>query len=175
MSTGVSPFFAANTITPTAKWEAAKQRAPEPPLFWPPQPRKAQREDVVLSLPEHRHKWRELLVAEQLPCTWPIETHFYFQNAHNFTDHLYPQPSNITFWGNSFDNFPLTLGHLSSIFRASLGDRLEVGRMTLDHATGVRILLPQPLPLWRLSVIGYWLHVEGKENRVYVPLDTYSE
>lgn len=75
----------------------------------------------------------------------------------------------------STDNFPLTLGHLSSIFRASLGDRLEVGRMTLDHATGVRILLPQPLLLWRLSVIGYWLHVGDKKNQVYVPLDTYPE
>ena len=42
------------------------------------------------------------------------------------------------------DELPLTLVNLWSIFLASLGDRLEVGRMTLDHATGVRILLPQP-------------------------------
>lgn len=41
--------------------------------------------------------------------------------------------------------FPLTLADLWSIFLAPLGDRLVVGRMTLDHATGVRILLPQPL------------------------------
>ena len=46
-----------------------------------------------------------------------------------------------------------------SIFLAPLGDRLEVGRMTLDHATGVRILLPQPLVL---NVIGYPLLVIGK-------------
>jgi len=69
---GVSLFFETNPATATAKWEAAKQRASEPPLFWAPQPRKAQHEDVVLSLPEHCHKWRELPVVEQ-PFTWPIE------------------------------------------------------------------------------------------------------
>jgi len=71
-------FFGTNTTAATAKWETAKQRAPEPPLFQGLQPRKAQHEDVVLSLPEHCHKWRELLVVEQ-PFTWPIETHFHFQ------------------------------------------------------------------------------------------------
>ena len=59
--------------------------------------------------------------------------------------------------------FPLTLVNLWSIFLASLGDRLEVGRMTLDHATGVRILLPQPLVL---NVIGYPLLVIGKTSVV---------
>ncbi len=57
--------------------------------------------------------------------------------------------------------FPLTFVDLWSIFLASLGDRLEVGRMTLDHATGVRILLPQPLVL---NVIGYPLLVIGKTS-----------
>ena len=51
--------------------------------------------------------------------------------------------------------FPLTFMNLWSIFLASLGDRLEVGRMTLDHATGVRILLPQPVA--PVGVIGYLL------------------
>ena len=57
--------------------------------------------------------------------------------------------------------FPLTFMIPWSIFLASLGDRLEVGRMTLDHATGVRILLPQPL---MLNVIGYPLLVIGKTS-----------
>ncbi len=39
----------------------------------------------------------------------------------------------------------LTFVNLWSNFQCSLGDRLAVGRMTLDHATGVRILLPQPV------------------------------
>jgi hypothetical protein len=38
----------------------------------------------------------------------------------------------------------LTFATPWSNFQCSLGDRLAVGRMTLDHATGVRILLPQP-------------------------------
>ena len=66
--------------------------------------------------------------------------------------------------------FPLTLVNLWSISFASLGDRLEVGRMTLAHATGVRILLPQPLVL---NVIGYPLLVIGKDiNRYSAHLST---
>ena len=55
--------------------------------------------------------------------------------------------------------FPLTFMNLWSNFQCSLGDRLAVGRMTLDHATGVRILLPQPveaLNSYTLFVIRYW-------------------
>ena len=53
----------------------------------------------------------------------------------------------------------LTFVNLWSNFQCSLGDRLAVGRMTLDHATGVRILLPQPLgsfSCYSLFVIRYW-------------------
>jgi hypothetical protein len=55
----------------------------------------------------------------------------------------------------------LTLVNLWSNFQCSLGDRLAVGRMTLDHATGVRILLPQPLG-YTLPVIRYLLFVIGE-------------
>jgi len=98
-------FFVTNTATPTAKWEAAKQRASEPPLFRLSQPGKAQQRDVALSSPEHCHQWRELLFVEQ-PFTWPVETHFHFQTAHNLMDHLNPQPPKIIFWGNSRAIFP---------------------------------------------------------------------
>ena len=40
--------------------------------------------------------------------------------------------------------FSLTLPNRSTKFCVSLGDRLAAGRMTLDHATEVRILVPQP-------------------------------
>jgi len=82
-------FFGTNKITPEAKWEAAKQRAPEPPLFRLSQPGKGQQRDVALSSPEHCHQWRELLVVEQ-PFTWPMETHFHCQTAHNLRDQLNP-------------------------------------------------------------------------------------
>ena len=55
----------------------------------------------------------------------------------------------------------LTFGNLWSNFQCSLGDRLAVGRMTLDHATGVRILLPQPVA-YTLPVIRYLLFVIGE-------------
>jgi hypothetical protein len=59
----------------------------------------------------------------------------------------------------------LTFVNLWSNFQCSLGDRLAVGRMTLDHATGVRILLPQPLA-YTLPVIRYLLFVIG-ESIIY--------
>jgi len=85
-----------NTMRPTAKWEAAKQRAPELPLFQPSQPGKSQHEDLVLFPPEHCHKWRELFFVE-LPPTWPSQKHFHLQTTYNLTDKLNPQPSIISF------------------------------------------------------------------------------
>jgi len=48
-----------STLTWPGQGELRNKEHSEPPLFWPSQPGKGQHEDLMLTLPEHCHQWRE--------------------------------------------------------------------------------------------------------------------
>jgi hypothetical protein len=93
-------FFETNAVTLTAKWEAAKQRASEPPLLSHLRVARASMKMWCSLTQNTAINGANCSLRSSLPLGL-VRAIFTYQSTYNLTDYINLQPSNKTFWGNS--------------------------------------------------------------------------